>query len=841
MGKSIDLLDKESIMPVTSPTEGKYDRVGSSSGSVAFSENRIFSLNGVWQMAESGFASERKDITKEWADAHPYTVPGSIHSSLVADGTIPDPYVGLNDQYAREESYKVWWVKKEFDYDFSFQSPLLCFDGVCYSAKFYLNGVYLGKHRGMFSKVIFDVKDILKKHNILIVKIDDAPALPRAYSDDADYDDGWKFGTVINCVYGWHYVCIPSRGIWAPVYLKEQDVIRREEPFITTIDAQTGEMDFSMLTDKFVSGNISMEIAPNNFEGDTSYYSYPFRSGEDGKIHFRFHIPDAKLWWPNGYGEQNLYQATVLFSPDNGSQSCYRYTIGVRTVRMVADAGGDSRTAYRWQMVINGRHIFMKGANWCTIDALLNFEDSKYERLLTLAKDQNLNLLRAWGCRMPESNTFYELCDRLGLMVMQEWPTAWDSDKTQPFDEMHDTVAESMIRLRNHPSLVMYAGGNESNEAKSAVMDDMIKLSYRLDGTRPFRRTSPYGDKVIHSYATYWYQKGIDASLQLDSTVLFEFGMASAPNVDSVKRYIPEAERGLWELRGKHNSFVHHTPRFNQYVDWPYGFNDIDHLTKYLGNFYDEASLEHFVTGTQLAQATIYRHPIDHFRSRYPYSTGISYYKLNDVYPAASWATVDYYGAPKMSHYAVKDAFRPLHACLTTQSVDVDHGTRLPLFLLNDNGEKTDCVRVNIYDNKLHLVDSMCYSTEGSTREVTRLGTVAFAKTDCAGPLFVTLDVLLCDRKLTSTFYWFNYKDIPGCLFQLPQTVLSLSMNDSGTVTVRNEGELPAVGVMLDRPDYNDSFYCSDGLFWLNAGETKELKVNSTHHLRLRAWNSQWE
>jgi len=841
MKKTLDFLDYQSIMPVTTPTEDRFQMLSLAKGNVELQDKKDISLCGMWQMAESGFSVSRRDITKSWADAHNYIVPGSIHNSLFIDGTIPDPLVAENDRYAREESYKVWWTKKEFDYDFTLENPQLVFDGVCYSALFYLNGVYLGKHRGMFSKVVFDVKTLLQKHNVLIVKIDDAPALPRAYSDDADFDDGWKFGTVINCVYGWHYACIPSRGIWAPVYLREKDVVTREAPFIATADTQKGEMDISMKMEKNVKGQISIEVLPKNFEGKSSYYTSSFDSGEEGKIHFHFVIPNHKLWWPNCYGEQNLYTAKIECLVENGSPSYYNYTFGIRTVKMEADVTGEEENNYNWQMVVNGKKIFMKGANWCTIDALLRFEESKYDRLLTLAKDQHLNLLRAWGCGMPESDYFYERCDELGLMVMQEWPTAWDSDKTQPFDEMHDTVIENMLRFRNHPSLAMYAGGNESWDAHSPVMDDMIRSSYQYDGTRPFHRTSPYGNKVLHSYATYWMQEGIDATLKLDSTVLFEFGMASSPNVDSVKKYIPEAEKDLWELRGEHNSFVHHTPRFNQYVDWPYGYNDIDHLTKYLGNFYDEANLEHFVTGTQLAQCTIYKHPIENYRSNYPYSTGVSYYKLNDVYPAASWATLDYYGAPKISHYTVKDAFRPLHPCMKVRSVDIVDDTVLPVYLLNDNGEKADNVLLKIYDNNLKEILVKNFPVNDYKDSVSLVGEIKGCEFKKEGAIIITLDALCNGKKVSSTFYWFNFKDDSGCLFRLPSTTLTYKPLKDDEIEVINMGEFSAVGVVIDKPDYNDTFYADEGLFFLEKGEKKRIKVNSTSGLRVRSFNSNWE
>lgn len=840
---SLDEKERLSLMPISSPFEGNFVDISS----VNLSETLIdvkspnaISLNGEWQMAEGGYSINRKRPNEIWDDAIRYTVPGSIHYSLFENGLIPDPYIGLNDKLARENSYKVWWVKKEFDYDFSFDNPQICFDGVCYSAMFYLNGVYLGHHRGMFSQIIFSVKDIIQEHNVLVIKIDDAPALPRAYSDDADFDDGWKFGTVINCVYGWHYACIPSRGVWAPVSLRETPQTQCQRPFFSTVDAFSGKMDFSMVAEKGRQGTVQIIITPENFEGETIIFSNEFDTKDDEKIHYRFDITNPKLWWPNNCGDQNLYRATVIFAPLGETPQKFEELFGIRTVRMTSGAYEEQEDAYNWQLVINEEEVFIKGANWCTIDALLNFEKSNYERLLKLAKEQNINLLRSWGCGMPELDYFYELCDKLGIMVMQEWPTAWDSDKTQPYDEMHDTVEQNTIRIRNHPSLVMYGGGNESNEADSPVMTDMMRLSYLLDGTRPFHRTSPYGIGSTHSYTTYWYMNGVDASLKLDDRVLFEFGMASAPNVDSIMRYLPDEEKNLWDLRGKHNSFVHHMPRFNQHLDWPYGLNDVDHMTKYLNEFYDEENLEHFVTGTQLAQATIFKHPIENFRSKAPYSSGISYYKYNDVYPACSWATVDYYGAPKMSYYIVKNAYQPLHACLPTESISISQSTVLPVYLLNDNLSDVDEVCVEVYDSDLSMIYRNTYSAN-ERKKVAKLGELSFEYLKNDGAILINVNVLNGGCCVSSTFYWFNYRENSGCLFKLPQGKLNLNTLSNHTVSIENVGDVPCVGVMVDRPNMNDTFEVSDGAFWLGVGESKILKVNSVEGLRLRAWNYKWE
>lgn len=200
-------------------------------------------------------------------------------------------------------------------------------------------------------------------------------------------------------------------------------------------------------------------------------------------------------------------------------------------------------------------------------------------------------------------------------MVMQEWPTCWDSDKQQPREELLETIRWNIPRLRSHPSLIQWAGGNESPQADGETMEAMARLCYELDGSRAFHRTSPWGGS-IHNYNTYWAMQDIDATLQLKAPFMGEFGMASAPNLESVRRYLPREEWDEWDVTAK-NSFNYHTPRFNE---WP-GDPDMNHLLKRVPEFYDADTMAHFIIATQLAQATCIRHTLESFRARWPEST----------------------------------------------------------------------------------------------------------------------------------------------------------------------------------------------------------------------------
>ena len=836
--KSLDEIEKEYWNPKPSMLESPTIQVALTEGKPGHCPREgIQPLDGLWEMAEGGAEEERCDPAKPWKDAISAGIPGSVHTALYEAGIIPDPLVGLNDKIAREYCYKEWWFKKEFTRDHSLEKEILRVEGICYRARIWLNGVCLGTHSGMFGTPEYPIEDLLQDRNILIVKIDNAPARPRPLSDFMDNDEGWHDGVVINCVYGWHYVCLPSRGIWAPVRIYSgAGEVTAEKPLVAAADAQQGIMDICVKVNGRGRGTLSASVAPKNFEGKSYYFDYSWDTDRDGEVlHFQIRIPEPRLWWPNNHGSQNLYTFQMSFLPEGDRGQFFESSFGIRTITMAPLPGGPYEDKHNWTYVINGKKIFVKGANWCTLDVLLRFSRENYDRFLDLARRQNIQLLRAWGGGMPESDDFYDLCDEYGIMVMQEWPTCWDSQKEQPYQELEDTVLCHMPRLRNHPSLIMWCGGNESKEADGAAMDMMARYAFELDGSRPFHRTSPWGG-ALHDYSTYWERMDIDVSLQLKSHFMGEFGMASAPNYESVLRYLPEEEKNSWPP-DKYGSFAHHTPRFNQFDP-----NDMDYLSEHALEFAPLDTMEKFIWGTQIAQATGIRHTLEAYRCRWPESTGICYYKLTDVYPACSWSTIDYYGVPKLSYYVLGDSYSPLHACVLFQSTRVREGLEAPVYLLDDADELRGsewkvCVRA--YNEALECLHSVSFPGRDSIQEVKQIGSFCLEPAKINGRLLLIVAEIRRDGILTDrTFYWLNYHELQGCLLELPATRLSYG-TEGDILTVRNEGDLPAVGVTVECTGEDTAFVAEDSVFWLEPGESRRLKVNRTEGLLIKAFNSE--
>ena len=838
---SLDQVDRESFAQGPSPIAGAARAIELRPGRLDHPAGPPrLALNDGWEMVEGGEESER--LSGDWADAIPAVVPGSIQTALLQAGRIPDPYVGRNDEIARAESFKTWWLKKRFRRPAEGSGERLVFGGICDACAIWLNGKKLGEHKGMFAEIVYDVASLLNDgDNTLIVRLDPAPQrISEGEPNDffTGMNVGWLDSAVINNIYGWHYINLPTLGIWRPVYLQASPTVEIVDPFAATLDAQAGLLRLHLTLKGAADGwrgRLIGSVEPENFEGETHHFACDVEAAERETTELlEFTVPDARLWWPVDYGEPNLYRLTLSFLPEGGAPDHASFNFGIRTIEMRPTPDGPDPENYNWTFVVNGRPIFVKGANWCTLDALLRFEPERYDRFLQLAKDSHMQLLRAWGSGMPETDEFYDLADRHGIMVLQEWPTAWNSHRIQPYDILEETVRCNTIRLRNHPSLVMWGGGNESGEPFGEAIDMMGRTSCELDGTRPFHRGEPWGGS-IHSYHVFWQYHPLDYNLSLSAAFIGEFGLASLPNYETVERYTPAEELDAWPPASD-SAFTHHMPVFNLKAEQTI-------MAQYVADFLPADSLPNFILGMQMAQATGMRHTLELARMRWPYATGVCYYKLTDNNPAASWATVDWYGVPKIAYHILRGAYRPLHICLLFRRLACTGAeAEFPIFLLDDDGALANrawTARVRAFDSALQLIKCEDFQGKGEQGQVARLGELALDSDQTwSSPLFITADIATEDGLQDRVFYWLNYAAIQGSLFNRPPTQLAINADGDGAVAIRNIGQRPAVGIHFNCPDISHHFSCADSYFWLDAGEERRITVSQMEGISVAAWNA---
>ena len=820
---SLNDKDRASFNAGPSPLDSEAKTISLSKGACEIPASPpAFSLDGDWQMVQGGSQDQR--LSGTWPDAIKAPVPGSVHTALYKSGIIPFPFLGRNQLTTRPWSFKTYYLKKVFPRPPQGKDETLVFDGICNRCEIWLNGRDLGSHEGMFTNIRFPVADLLKDENTLIVRLD-----PSAQD--------WASTVVFNNSFGWHYSMFPPLGIWRSVTITGQPAIQMQAPFVATRDARAGSMDFETTltgTDGGWSGTLVGNISPDNFKGAAYNFEQRVDSTSPSKeLHLQFSIPDPKLWWPVDMGAPNLYKLHLAFLPRHGGRADVRdITFGIRTVQTASINGKTKPALYNWTFVINGQPTFVKGAGWCTPDAMMDFSRARYEHFLAMAAREHIQMVRAWGSGMVETNDFYDLCDHYGIMVLQEWPTAWNSHDKQPYGLLESAVREGTLRLRSHPSLVMYGGGNESSKPYGPAIDMMGRLSIELDGTRDFHRGEPFGGSD-HDYNIYWGNGSFDHAFVMTSIFYGEFGIASFPCYESVQRFLPDPEKNAWPP-APDGSFAFHTPKFNT-------AEDLSRITRMSQLFTTGSTMRQFIIGSELAQAVGVREPLERARTRWPEATGALFYKLNDNCPAASWSTVDWFGAPKISYYLIRDSFSPLLAVgLYERGVTLGEPLSIPMYLLDDADQLKGSsweVSVRAYGAGLKQIKEARFGGRGSIAKVKSLGNFTLDESQTkTTPLLVVLDVLKDGALVQRNYNFTNFEPKKDCLFDLPRTSVTIR-TEGGRAVVKNTGSLPGVGVNIARPGHMDTFEPEDNFFWLEPGESKSVAVNNSDGLVVRGWN----
>ena len=793
-------------------------------------QNYTLDLDGVWSMTDKGKIADLSSGSG-WEQAIDAKVPGSIHTALFEAGVIEDPYVGDNMKTANKYGEKNWYLKRTFTYEGSGKNVLLCFEGVCNVADFYLNGKNIGSHEGMFGGPYIDVTDAIKKgENTLVVHLKPAKDYTRT--------------VVFNCSYGWHYAKLYPLGIWQSVSVKDQPSVTLDHPFITTVDYEKGTVDLAVAlvpqNGGKIKGTLTVEAVPKNFNGKTAYFTTAVDQNGESTLRFRGDIPDAHLWWPNGYGEQYLYELRTYFKADDGTSAYDASQFGIRQLEYAPFPTGESSGSYNRQFVINGVKVYMKGAGWCTIDAMMRFSREDYDRILSRAHDANINFFRSWGGGLVETDEFYDLCDEYGICIYQEWPCCWDSTKTQPADVLYETVILGAKRLRNRPSLVVWGGGNEGEAPyNDKVLNNMGKLTYETDGTRDFWRQDggPGASNIRHDHI-WWSgdspEHYIKIYTELEYLNMHEYGLGAMMNRQSIEKFATAEELSQWPINNR-SSIAYHTATFNGFYGWqetPYGHDIVTHM-HYASLFTDEQSLDGVIIGSQLSQAQADYPLAINQRIKAPNNTANVIYKMNDNYPGASWSIVDWYGAPKIAYYLMQDAYRPVMAAFKVDkynTIDAVKGSSplsLPVYILDDTVSlkgRTTSVVMTAYDENLAVVKTEEYNgVTGKT--VNKVGDFALTpeQTDHT-PLLITADLYIGGEFYDRTYMYFNYEYDAGCLFYLPRTTLEYSVSGN-TVTVKNTGSVPAIGVSI-KTSKEDVFVCSDNCFILTPDQSVEVTVN---------------
>lgn len=605
----------------------------------------------------------------EWL---PATVPGNVHTDLLALGRIPDPFFA--EQYRESEWIAAcdWWYRRliEPPPDFSTESrAFLIFTGIDYLSAIFINGQEMARHEGMFSAQTIEISEALRHGPVEVaVRLWGSHALPkrslswrqrlwqkfaglfyrswvgiypdRTASLKGQMSFGWDFAPPIRTMGIWDEVSLVVSG---PVFIKCQVSIINNcsEPKVPSrlttahgspfTDTCTLTVHCSLDSDQPRPVQVHLSITPANFEGATfGPFHYPIDLPAGRSDHqLVCHVPGAALWQPWDRGQPHLYhlRLTVLDSSGKSLDEVIIRT-GFRTVAL-----------QNWQFSLNGQPEFMRGLNWVPADCFPGrLRPDDYARLLTMARESGANLLRVWGGGLREKQIFYDLCDELGLLVWQEFPFACEFLGSYPRNPAYLKLVEAecgdiVRQLRHHPSLILWCGGNEFSRSRNRpLLDTLAATVQQHDGTRPFIPVSP-GPGDSHNWNVWHGYQPMQSYQNEDAPFLSEFGLQALPHLDTLTAALPDPATG-WE--------THHA--------------DLKKLTRYAALFNEPFTIHN----SQLAQATALQTAIEHMRRRKGETGGVCIWQFNEPWPAISWAIVDYFGRPKLAYERLKWWYHPI-------------------------------------------------------------------------------------------------------------------------------------------------------------------------------------
>ncbi|MEO5951257.1 MAG: sugar-binding domain-containing protein, partial [Chloroflexia bacterium] len=651
-------------------------------------------LNGDWQFRQAG--------SEEWLVAE---VPGGVHTDLLRLGLIPDPFVGDNEKMTQWVAETDWEYSRTWTADaalLAMDRVFLVCDGLDTLADVWVNGQLIGKAENMFRHYRWDVREIVKAGENQIKVAFRSPVRyaierneKRPMPDVNNPLAGGPYLRKAPSHFGWDWgPRLPAVGIWQEMRLEGYN---------------SGRLTDVHVRQKHVNGAVMLSVAANIERYDKKTLTLSVRlTGPDGRVQeaeakvggketkVSIDVAEPQLWWPNDLGEQALYGVEVELKQGELLVDQKTYQVGFRTVelRQEKDEWGESFT-----FVINGVPVFGKGSNWIPADTFnTRITHSQLDHLLGSAAAAHHNMVRVWGGGFYESEDFYDLCDKYGLLVWQDFQFAcagYPLDEKEYLENVHGEVRDNIRRLRHRASLVLWCGNNEIESAwaewgwnkpvNAPIMKAYEKFFHHIlpgwvkeeDSDSAYWPSSPSsGDCFkepnglkkgdIHQWAVWHANKPFSQYRDTPARFVSEFGFQSLPELETIKTFAEEQDWNITSYIMEHHQ---RSPVGNEKI-----------ILYMLEHFRLPKDFESLVYLSQLLQLEAMRTGVEFWR-RHPATSGALYWQLNDCWPVISWAGIDYYGRWKALHYASKRFFAPVML-----SVD-DAGTSMDVYVTNDGME----------------------------------------------------------------------------------------------------------------------------------------------------------
>jgi len=838
--------------------------------------NKRISLNGSDWLLKEFYGEDWR-----WRDSHmpdsrdlrgwrAGSVPGCPHHDLWKSGEIPDPYIERNSLLCEWISQRTWLYKKAFIVDEELKSlhVWLHFEGVDYQAEFFLNGETLGTHTGMFTPARFDVTERLRygEENLLAVVIEAAP------HEEPQVGRTSRVRTMKTRMNYWWDFCprMVHLGIWDDVYLEVTGPIRVSDIFIRpqlASDFHRADVFVTAELDSAISTQVDLEIDLKQ-GGVTVANQHTTRDLKAGLTHLDtcLEITAPRLWWPNGHGEPDLYEAEVriILSADDSRQekdsSCARtISFGIRQVNLAPNESAHPN-ALPYTFVVNGCKIYAKGWNWVPMDVMYSVpRPAKLERLLMLAQRANVNLLRVWGGGLIEKQSFYDHCDRLGIMVWQEFIQSSSGIDNHPATSedyirmVTDAAGQIVPRRRNHPSLTLWCGGNELSDESGFPLDDThpllaaLKTTVRhLDPDRLWLPTSPSGPVFsnsleviakdphgLHDVHGPWEYQGASKQSELYNlgTSLFhsEFGVEGITNLRTLDATLGKEYQ--WPVDLDNPYWFHRGAWWVKRAVWDETFGEL-------------RNTEALVHATQFMQADGLRYALEADRRRKYRNSGTLPWQFNEPYPmAACTSAVDYYARPKPAYYAVSRAYAPLlvSARFLTIACEGCEQFEAEAWICNSHEQpySNGTLRMRLIGVSGKIYSKRAEAVSFQPNCALKLGNIQEPLATIPEEVFF-LDLQLLDADsnlLCSNRYAFSGRATLAPLLACPATTLSISRSRSTEqgnrqseyrLTLTNTGDTAAMFVWLeDARDLNAPGYAyfDDNYFCLLPEESRSVTL----------------
>jgi beta-mannosidase len=686
------------------------------------------SLNGEWKLCY-GIYDRNSPVNpdalknKNWPVISG-TVPGNVELDLLASGEIKNPEIGSNIYDLRKYEAYQWWYYRTFEtpQHGNGEGIQLVFEGLDCFGTIWINNTLVGNPENMLIDHRFDITDLLNStgENSIHIRINPAVYMSQQYTTPAVGVrwDLWVEQLHVRKaphMYGWDIMPrLVSAGLWRGVRLDIKKPTRIEQVYWMTNEVDVSQrkaqmvLDWQFSSDYLTIDGLAMEVLLKR--GSKTFYedSYPLFSHSSRR---KISLENVDFWWPRGYGDPVLYDATLRIMDDKKNVlDEIKQKIGIRTAELIHTDITTNENPGEFVFKINGEKIFIRGTNWVPLDALHSRDKDHLGEVFQMVTDLNCNMIRCWGGNVYEDHAFFDLCDENGIMVWQDFAmgcTVYPLDNSFQ-EKIREEAINIVLKLRHHASLVLWCGNNEDDSAmkwaKIKRIDpglDVIsrevlpRVIWEYDPLRPYLPSSPYyseeafsqGDVNLLPERHLWGPRGYHKDpfyIDINAHFVSEIGYHGCPNRRSLERMFTKEYIYPWTGEGEWND-EWQTKAVIPHPDSPFTVNRNDLMTKQVNIIFGDCpkDLDRFIFASQAVQAEVMKYFVEFWRMGKFRKTGIIWWNLRDGWPIISDAIVDFYNSKKLAYYYIRQVQH--NACVMVG--DPKYGNH-PVIAVNDTREE---------------------------------------------------------------------------------------------------------------------------------------------------------